>query len=285
MRQTFRQVAREWLVACTAYALLVAPFGCQFQLDLLGDQLGNSDNGGGDDLTTHSAGLFLNQDTTDPLIVAGRNDAGDAFFVYGIRRSNGAVGEVDSILLKTAAGERSLIAFELGRPVYLEGPDGSYVKISYPEVSVERLTATAEVFDAQNDTTQTANVDVDLQKTAQEVAQTVEQLTGRTLAVPLVPPLGTAKWQQRTLGPVLMALAVIPMVLLAEAMTVIVGQIMAELITTVTAAVQAAVIVACSPLFLFASLMSEVTVRVESVPLLDIFIELPPPPVIDVLIG
>jgi len=67
-------------------------------------------------------------------------------------------------------------------------------------------------------------------------------------------------------------------------MIVIVGQMMAEIMDAVAEAVQAAVIVACSPLFLFAGLLGEVTVEVDSVPLVDIFIDLPPPPVIDILI-
>jgi len=286
MRHPLRQLAREWLVALSSYAILVAPFGCQLQADLAGDPTGNSggNSGGGSSLNTKSAGLFLNEDTSDPLIVAGRNAAGDAFFVYGTRQDDGAVGEVTSILLKTVAGEESLIAFVLGRPVLLKGPDGSYLKITYDEVSPDRLAATAEIYDASNGTTETTSAEVDLHKTAEQVAQVVEQLTGQTLAVPTVPPAGTAKWQARALGPLLSALVVIPMVLLTNLMIVIVGQMMAEIMDAMAEAVQAAVIVACSPLFLFAGLLGEVTVEVDSVPLVDIFIDLPPPPVIDILI-
>jgi hypothetical protein len=280
--RALRQAAREWLVALASYALLVAPFGCQFQTGLLGDP---SDSSGSSTLDTKSAGLFLNQDASDPLIVAARNAAGDTFFVYGTRQDNGAVGDISSILLKTAAGAQSLIAFELGRPVFLEGPNGSHIKITYQEVSSDRLAASAAVFDADSGATQTAAVDIDLHQTAQQVAQAVEQLTGQSLPVPTLPPLGTGKWQSRALGPLLTILMVIPMVAMAQLMIIIVGQTMAAVMGAVSAAVQSVVLIACSPLFLFASLLGEVSVEVDMVPLADIFIDLPPPPVIDIVIG
>ena len=276
LRHTLRQVGREWLVALAAYALLVAPFGCQFQAALLGDNT--------DGLNTQSAGLFLNTDTSDPLIVAGRNVAGDAFFVYGTRQSNGAVGDVDSILLEMATGEHALIAFELGRPVYLQGPDGSFVRITYEEVSAERLAATAEVYDAQSGTTQTVSADVDLQETAQQVAMAVRQITGQSLQVPTVSLVETAKSQNRALNPLLQILVVLPMVLLTQALIVSMGQVMNVVFQAVTVAFQVAVVAAFWPLFTFAALLGEVSVRVETVPLLDIFIELPAPPVIDIVI-
>ena len=274
LRHTVRQIGREWLVALAGYALLVTPFGCQFQAGLLGDNTSGLD--------TQSAGLFLNQDTSDPLIVAGRNEAGDAFFVYGTRQSNGAVGEVNSILIQTTAGEKSLIGFELGRPVYLEGPDGSFVRVTYQEVSAERLAASAEIYDAQTGETQTVSADVDLQETAYEVAMAVEMLTHQNLPVPTVSLVGSAKTQNRALNPLLQILVVLPMVLLTQALIISMGQVMEAVFQAVTLAFQAAVVAAFSPLFLFANLLGEVSVRVETVPLVNIFIELPAPPVIDI---
>jgi hypothetical protein len=287
MRKTLRHVGREWLIAFASYGLVVAPFGCQFETELLQDPNGPSGPSGPTvpTLNTKSAGLFLNEDTSDPLIVAGRNEAGDAFFVYGTRQSNGAVGEVNSILLKTSAGEESFIAFELGRPVLLKGPDGSYVKITYDEISTDRIAATAELYDASRDATETNAVDIDLHQTAQQVAQTVEELTGQTLNVPTVPSADTTKSQNRSLGPLLSALVVIPMVLLTQTMIIIVGQIMAAMMAAMAAALRAAVIVACWPLFLFAALLGEVSVEVDSVPLVQVFVDLPPPPLIDITIG
>lgn len=274
MRQTLRQAGREWLVGLTAYALLVAPFGCQFQSGLLGDGL-----------DAQSAGLFLNTDTSDPLIVAGRNAAGDAFFVYGTRQSNGDVGEVDSILLKTAAGESALIAFELGRPVYLQGPDGSYVRITYDEVSTERLAASAEIYDAQSKTSETVSADVDLRATAQQVAVAVQEITGQPLHVPTLSLFESAKSQNRALNPLLQISVVLPMVLVTQALIVSMGQVMNAVFQAVSTAFQAVVIVAFWPVFAFAALLGEVSSRVESVPLINIFVELPAPPVIDIVIN
>nr|HPM24192.1 hypothetical protein [Phycisphaerae bacterium] len=274
-----RQLAREWLVTLLALALVIAPFGCQIQSIIDG----GSDNTDGDSLDTHTAGMFLNEDTSDPLMVAGRNAAGDAFYVYGARAVGGAVGEVESILIRTAAGQQALMVFELGRPVYLEGPDGSYARITYNEVSLQRLQATVVVYDAVTQTTETAEAEVDLQKTATEVAALVESVTGRTLELPTA-PADTAKLSQRALGPLLQVLLVVPMLALSQLMIVIMGQMMTAVFAAVTVAFQAAVVAAFWPLFMFAALLGEVTVRVESVPLLDIFIELPPPPDIRVII-
>ncbi len=278
-RRLVRQLAREWLVTLLALALVIAPFGCQIQSIIDG----GSDNTDGDSLDTHTAGMFLNEDTSDPLMVAGRNAAGDAFYVYGTRAVGGAVGEVESILIRTAAGQQALMVFELGRPVYLEGPDGSYARITYNEVSLERLQATVVVYDAVTQTIETAEAEVDLQKTATEVAALVESVTGRTLELPTA-PADTAKLSQRALGPLLQVLLVVPMLALSQLMIVIMGQMMTAVFAAVTVAFQAAVVAAFWPLFMFAALLGEVTVRVESVPLLDIFIELPPPPDIRVII-
>lgn len=278
-RRLVRQLAREWLVTLLALALVIAPFGCQIQSIIDG----GSDNTDGDSLDTHTAGMFLNEDTSDPLMVAGRNAAGDAFYVYGTRAVGGAVGEVESILIRTAAGQQALMVFELGRPVYLEGPDGSYARITYNEVSLQRLQATVVVYDAVTQTTETAEAEVDLQKTATEVAALVESVTGRTLELPTA-PADTAKLSQRALGPLLQVLLVVPMLALSHLMIVIMGQLMTAVFAAVTVAFQAAVVAAFWPLFMFAALLGEVTIRVESVPLLDIIIELPPPPDIRVII-
>ena len=274
--QTLRRLRREWLVALVSYALMVAPFGCQFQLDLFGGG-GN----GGSNLTTSSAGFFLNQDASDALLAAGRNAAGDAFFVYGTHTDSGGVGEVESILIKTAAGASSFIMFESGRPVHLEDPNGNYVHIKYDEISTARLAVTADVHDAAAGTTETQSVDVDLTLTAAQVAQAVSELTGQSLEAPSV-STDAAKMQHRALGGLLTTLLVLPMVLLTELMIIIMGQVMQAIFLAVTLTLPAVVLAAFAPLFLFAALFNDVAVTVELVPLLDIFIELPSPPEIDI---
>ncbi len=276
LRQTLRQLRREWLVGLLSYALVVAPFGCEFQLDLLG-----GDGTGDSDLTTSSAGFFLNQDTSDALLAAGRNAAGDAFFVYGTHTASGGIGEVESILIQTAAGASSFIMFESGRPVHLEDPNGNYVHIKYDEISTARLAVTADVHDAAAGTTETQSVEVDLTLAAAQVAQAVSELTGQTLEVPAV-SADASKVQHRALGGLLYTILVLPMVLLTEMMILIMGQVMQAIFLAVTVALQAVVLAAFAPLFLFAALFNDVAVTVELVPLLDIFIELPSPPEIDI---
>ncbi len=278
MRLIRRRLAREWLVALLSYALLVAPFGCQFAADL-GD--------GGDDLTTKSAGLFLNSDVFSPLLIAGRNAAGDAFFVYGSRALNGGIREVESLRVRTAAGEDSFIVFEQGRPVHAEGADGSYVTITYDEVSAERLKGSALAYDATTGQTQTFPIDVDLRETAAQVAENVATLTGQTLQVPEV-PADTGKALQSalriTVDSSLFTLMVLPLVLMVDLCVVVMGQVLAAMFVAVAAVTKAALLVAFAPLFLVAALLGEVLVRVEYVPLWSVFVSLPEAPRVNITI-
>ena len=81
------------------------------------------------------------------------------------------------------------------------------------------------------------------------------------------------------------ALCVVPMILLTEMLVVMVGQIMAGIMDAMADAFRGAIIAACSPMFLFASLLGDATVEVDVVPLVDIFVDIPSPPVIDIIIG
>lgn len=280
VQRALRGLGREWLVGLASYALLVAPFGCQLQSSLLGDPNSNTDS-----TSPPQTGLFLNQDTTSLLIVAGRNSAGDAFFVYGTRQSNGAVGEVQSIRVQTADGSSSFILFELGRPTHVQGPDGSYVHVTYHAVTLPHLSATAVVHDAASGINQSVDLGVDLQQTAEQVAAAVQQLTGQTLAVPDTPAISTVKVADRAVGPLLQLLVVLPMLALSQYLIVVMGQVLEVVYAAVAIALQAVVLAAFAPLFLFAALLSDVTIHVESLPLVNVFIELPPPPHIDVVIG
>jgi len=279
-RYVYRRLAREWLVALVSYALLVAPFGCQFTTDLGG-------GGGSDDLTPTSAGLFVNSNVLSPVLVAGRNTAGDAFFVYGTRELGGGIREIESIRVRTAGGQESLIVFESGRPVYAEGPDGSYVRITYDEVSAERLTGSAKVYDASTGQTQTFAVNVDLRETAAQVAEAVASLTGQTLEVPELPTdsgKAPAAALRINIDSSLFSLLVAPVVLVVELCVVVMGQVMAAMFVAVAAVTKAAILAAFSPLFLVAALLGEVMVRIEYVPLLDVFVELPEAPHINISI-
>ena len=96
IRSSWRTIGREWFCALTCYSLLIAPFGCEL--------LGGGLDGGLPDGSSGAlnAGLFINEDTEDPLLIAGQNANGDAFFVFGTRDENGGLEEIESILVRTA---------------------------------------------------------------------------------------------------------------------------------------------------------------------------------------
>ncbi len=285
-RGLVRQIGREWLVAVLAYALLVAPFGCQWEAEL-GNLFPDVTDGttAGDDKPT--TGLFLNEGVTDGLVAGARNAQGDAFFIYGTRDDDGALAEVDSIVVRTADGDESFITFASGRPIHLEGADGSYVHLSYTLVTDDRVTADVVVYDATRDTTEETTVDIDLAQiradllaAANEAATTLANLTGQTVEVPVAPGSDTAKGRDR--AGLLSSLVFVPLVLVGQFTMALMSKVMVSVFAAVTAAMQAAVIAAFAPLFLFTGMLGEVSVRVESLPLLDIFIELPDPPTISI---
>lgn len=284
--KSWHRIGREWLVALSAYALLVAPFGCQFESLLSGGA-----NAGPWD--TNSVGLLVNSDASDALLAAGRAPGGDTFFVYGTRTTDGGIEQVESLLVETADGRQSFILFDAdGRPTHLEGPGGDYVNVTYGETSAESLPATVRVHDAATGATETVDVQLDLRAAAgdlaaaaQEAAQTLAQAAGQTLTVPELPESTTAKTAQRQLGVVLTTLIAIPLVLMTQLMIVLMAEVMAAVMeavaVAVAATVQAALLAAMTPLFVFASVLDGTGYEVEVVPLFDVFVTLPPPPAID----
>jgi hypothetical protein len=278
LRATLRCIAREWFVALCAYSLLIAPFGCQLQRSLF------DDDGIAGELSTSSAGLFINDDLSSPLLIAGRNNAGDAFFVYGTRDADGNLAEIESILVRTADGEESFVTFESGRPVHAQAPDGSYVHIAYQEVSQSRLTATTELYTAQTEAKESYTVDIDLAQTAEQIARLVEEATGQELKTTTLTSRSLDKDDLRslriTIFSPLFALFVVPLVAAVTVMTVILGQVLVLVYQTVVVAIQTVLLAVFSPLFLVASLLSETIVRIEFVPFSDLFITIPPPPIV-----
>lgn len=283
---TARRIAREWLIALTSYALLVAPFGCQFQ-----DILDGSTDG---DLTTSSTGLFLSNDTSKPLLVAGRAETGDAIFVFGKWATNGGIERVESVLVEAANGQRSFIVFdEEGRPTYLEGPDGSYVHITYTETTEDMFDATVRVHDATSDHTETVDVQIDLQElrddllaAAEQGAAIIQQYLDETLVVPDATSIGTAKAQQRALSTLLVAVVAIPLTIVVQFAIIVMGEIMRGVFEavaeTVAASVEAAMAAALTPLYAFSSVLSSTMYEVRITPLLDVFVDIPAPPVITI---
>ncbi|MEW6253523.1 MAG: hypothetical protein AB1716_23005 [Planctomycetota bacterium] len=277
---TPRRLGREWLVALCSYALVVAPFGCQIEGALI-----DGSGGGGDDtgpgLT--SVGLFVNTDLTSPVIAGGRNAAGDTFFVYGGRSAEGRIARLDSILVRTAAGAESFIRFEAGRPVRLQGADGANLQITYQEVSATRLLAQATAFDASGAQVAAQTIDINLQRTAEQVAQMVQSVTGRTLVVPDEGDVDAAKLlngktDARQQGRFIALTVAVALVVLSRVLIGTSGQVLNTLFEGLAASVATLLLAIYSPVFLFAALLAEVVSNVFSTPLLRVFVYLPPRP-------
>lgn len=283
-RHPWRTIAREWLISLLAYSLLIAPFGCQYELALTGidglsDIIGDTTT-----LDSTSPGLFINSDSASDLIVAGRSQAGDAFFVFGNRPAGGSIEQTDvqSILLKTAAGEESYIIFESGRPVHLQGPDGSYLHIEYTSITPEELTGSVTVYDANTQKSETTSATIDLAQVQADLlaaagvgADTIEQLTNRTVEIPESPDTSTGKLYHRSLSGILVTFAAIPLVILGQYLVAVMAQVMQAVFAAVTIAIQTAVVAAMTPMFLFTGLLGDTFVRIETLPLGLIFPTIP----------
>jgi hypothetical protein len=296
---TLRRFGREWLIAFLSYALLVAPFGCQFQSAVLDGSGTGTDTSA--NLGPTSVGLFVNDDLTSPVVAAARNAAGDAFFVYGTRTFDGGLGEVSEILVETAAGQQSFIKFDKGRPVRLQGPDGSNLQIAYTQITPIHLIAQAAAFDPNGTQLASQTADIDLTQTAQQVAQMVQSVTGQTVPVPSssnvhADPNATAKlWTGETGNSgaggtgtaktldrgqrLLMALTVaLALVAFSQLLILTSGQTVNHLFSGLGELARAAVLVIFSPVILFAEILSAVSQHVFATPLIRIFVQLPPAP-------
>lgn len=277
-RREWIQFGREVLTIGVVTALALGPAGCQ---------LGALPPGGGGPLPGDLKklnGLMINDSPADGLLMAARNAAGDAFFVYGTRTASGRLDEVEQILVRTADGAESFIAFESGRPVHAEGPAGDYLHIMYDEVSTERLAGELEIFSAADGTVETFPFDVDLQQAAEQIAERIEQLTGQEVALTTVEDgqLKTGPMQTRiTVFSPLFAAVVLPFVLLIEVVTVIVGQVLELISAVATVAVYSVLLVALAPFFAISELLSGSVINIRVVPLFDAFTAIPPPGTIE----
>jgi len=218
-------------------------------------------------------------------LVAGWNANGDAFFVFGTRADDGALEEIESILVRMADGEESFIAFESGRPVHVQGPDGSYVHITYEEVSPQRLAANVELYNAATAEKSAYTADIDLEQTAAEIAELVRAATGQELeTTALVGGEAVDKdGRQRvriTIFSPLYAAFVLPLLAAVGLMTIILGQVLVAVYVLVAATLELVLLAVFLPLFLMAEILSDVVFRVELVPLSLIFDFLPPPPIV-----
>jgi hypothetical protein len=268
------RIGREWLIALLSYALVVAPFGCQFQAEMLAPD--NAAQAPGFD----SAGMFINEDLASDLMVAGRDASGAAFFVYGTRLADGGIGEVDAVLVRGAAGAESFLTFEQGRPVHAEGPDGSYLQIEYTDVAPLRLAARVTVFDAGRGDAIVQTVEIDLTQTVEQAAATLAQVTGERVPTPTAKGVQVAadsgaKADARALGPVVTLLAALAVVAVGSVTVLTLGQVAGGLADVLGAAFTATMLIALSPVILLTKLIENLRGRAQAAPLIEIFIELP----------
>jgi hypothetical protein len=284
-RRLARQILREWFCGLVSYSLLIAPFGCQLQAG--GDGDGDGSGGGGllgGVLGDSTTGLFINEDLASNLLMAARNGDGNAFYVFGTRDADGNLEEIETISVASAAGETSFVAFESGRPMHAQGPNGSYAHVTYDVVTPERLAGAVELYDAATASKSSYPVDIDLAQAAAEIATRIAEVTGRTLDTSGLSAGGGGKTLRESVRVTIFSpfytYFVLPLVTTIGLMTIALGQIVIAMFAAVTIALQAVVLAVFSPFFLIAELLGDVVFRVQLTPLVDIFDFLPPPPVI-----
>lgn len=258
---------RDWFVGLTCVSLIVAPFGCQLTAP-------PTDNGGGDPKT--STGLFLNTDQASTLLMAGRGTDNDEYFVYGTRDTSGNPSNIQSIVVRTADGKESFVAFDAGRPVQVQGADGSRATINYTSVTPQRLAGTTELLNAADGTKSHFEFDVDLLAAAADVATQVKQQTGIDLAVPsAAAAAGAATQKSLNRSFPLAALFILPLFAAMGIIAVVLGQVFVAMFALVAYSLQAMVILLFAPIFLLTGLFNETALDVQFEPLFTVFIDIP----------
>lgn len=277
-RTFIRQMAREWFCGLMCLSLILAPMaGCPR------DPGSDGNDGGTDNKTT--AGLYINDDNSAEAIVAARADDGAVFFVFGKRGPNGGLGEVNSIAVTTADSKGAFVAFESGRPVHAEGPDGSFVRITYSNVTALSLDASIALFDAATGATTSHQTSIDLRQTAADVAALVQERTGLDITPVSVDgnTIQTGKTLSRAVSIAIIplyAIVVLPLAAAVYAMTVILGQVLYAVFSIVAQVIQVLLLVILSPIFLIAEIFSGTVVRVRLLTLDEVFDSVPYPPVV-----
>jgi len=239
-----------------------------------------------DGLGDTGAALFINDDLGSPLLLAAENEDGLSFFVYGTRNAAGDLEEIESIVVREASGAESFVSFVSGRPTHAEAANGSYVHVTYTEVSSQRLSAEIELYNAEDGSQEFYSADIDLQQTADQIAQLVEQVTGRAVQTTAVEGddivvKSNSRSQSRVaiVSPIF-AIFVLPLVGIVSTMTIILGQVLQVLVLTVVTAIQNIVIGIFTPFFLISELLSASVFNVQSGAVAAIVPIIPPAPVI-----
>lgn len=164
MRMPFT-IAGEWISGITVVAFFIAGTGCA-GVDL---PTGSGDGDG--------YGLIVNTDTSKDLIGGVRTRTSGSVFAFGRFNPNGSIAEVTSVVFENDAGQKATLYFKFGWPSRAVGFDGSVLTIDYDEVSAQRLSGQA-TFTPAGAAAQSWEFDIDLQQTAAQIADLVEDLTG-----------------------------------------------------------------------------------------------------------
>lgn len=147
---------------------------------------------GGDVDASEAYGVLINSDKSKDLIGGVRMRNGESAWVYGRFNDDGTIARVDATVFRNAQGQEATLRFGSGRPSVAVGFDGSRLDISYQEVSTVRLKGAATFTPANGTGPVTWAFDIDLQKTAAEIAQIVETLTGLQITTEPPPADGQA---------------------------------------------------------------------------------------------
>ncbi|MGE3182893.1 MAG: hypothetical protein AB7N71_14775 [Phycisphaerae bacterium] len=292
--QRSRFFARQWMVALSAYALFAAPLlihtGCgTVNLDdILGNvnanSNGNGNNNGGSGLSTSSVGYFINNDFNSPILVGGRAQSRDEFFIYGTRNEDGSPASFDAIEVRTASGGRAFMTFDEGWPEYAEGPDGSFMRVTYITRSQFEIVANVTIFNAQTGASEALPVAFDGFQTAEQVAALIERETGINVDIPVAPTASPRfdKDDGRAIsikpGTLLFTAFVISIIGVINFTVGIGGQIFTQALEIATATIQQALLIIFSPILLIGTLVGGTIDRVEFTPLLEVFVRLPSQP-------
>ncbi len=177
MRMPFT-IAGRWVTGLTLVAFVAATTGCGgITLPVIGD------GGGG---STNDYGVIVNTDISQDLIGGVRMKSGEAVYAFGRFNADGTVAEVTSAVYQDAEGRVATLYLESGRPTRAVGFDGATVEISYTDVSAQRLAGTA-TYTPAGGAPASVDFDIDLQRTAAEVAAQVESLTGLQISTEAPP--------------------------------------------------------------------------------------------------
>ena len=162
---------RQWVAALASVSLIIAPFGCQ-TVQLVGGDATDGDS---------VFGLLVNTNTDSNVLGGVKLASGESVFVYGQFADDGSIEEIFGAVLRDSQGQEAVIVLEQGRPTVARGFDGSTIEFTYDQVSSERLTGHVDLYFAEDGARETILFDVDLNATAEQLVQTVNDLTGVNL--------------------------------------------------------------------------------------------------------